>query len=686
VRKFLDTVGACNLQQADVWKNLNVLVQVLPNDDVFPVRAHYPVRGPFGDDDTATIGLNRLTRKQPLWFTLADCLVSKIITGRAPRVICAIRFTPKNIQSNLKPITIAGNSAYQIEPSVDDFYKRLIELRQDIKRQIERASVADQLALKSDQQAIKILANATSYGIFVELNVEDLDEPEVMICHGWRDQPWGVVSAKYEKPGRYFHPLVGALITGGARLMLALAENRALDEGLSWVFCDTDSLAISKPETLDHATFLRRALAVCDWFKPLNPYDEVDAEKSSILQVENVNFCPGREGNVECLEPLYCLAVSAKRYALFNRSPDGGIVIRKASGHGLGHLLAPYDDPDRNERINRIGVEKWQEDLWREIILATIEGHPDNVPLDHLRGFDRPAASRYAATTPNMLGWFRDYNRHRPWVEQVRPFNFLLSLHPKSNVQLAAEDPHSALGRRTKRREPRPAAPYSKDVMVAAANAFDRVTGEPVPQEWLISLGRSLVRYHLHPEAKFWGADYDERGPLYRRRIFSEAIQPIGKEADKLTEREVIGEDDAEIEYDLSPEDRIKLISVIKKAKKEFGLRSLARKAGFSHHRVNDVVRGRPVAGNAVIALSNAAESLRRDADRQKEMNASLLFGLQQRVRDLGRNQVARDLGIDPSNLAKALTGRRRLNSSVKVKLQRYLSSSDSASSTGAKK
>ena len=541
--------------------------------------------------------------------------------------------------------------------------------------------------MESDQQAIKILANATSYGIFVELNVEELDEPEVMTCHGWRDQPWDVVSAKYEKPGRYFHPLVGALITGGARLMLALAERRALDEGLNWVFCDTDSLAISKPESLDRATFLMRALAVCDWFKPLNPYSAIDAEKSSILQIENVNFSPGQEGDMECLEPLYCFAVSAKRYALFNRTPDGHIAIRKASGHGLGHLLAPYDDPEQNERVNGIGVKAWQEDLWREVIVATIEGHPDNVSLDHLRGFDRPAASRYAATNPIMLGWFRVYNRHRPWVEQVHPFNFLLSFHPKSTIQLAADDPHSAVGRRTKRRVPRPAAPYSKDVMVAAANAFDRVSGERVPQEWLISLGRSLVRYHLHPEAKFWGADYDERGALSRRRVLAVAIQPIGKETDKLTEREFIGEDDdAEIEYEFPPEDRIKLISMIKNAKKECGLRTLARRAGVSHNSVNDVVRGRPVAANALIALTNAAESLRRDADRQKEMNASLLFGLQQRVRDLGRNQVARDLGIDPSNLAKALTGRRRLNSSVKVKLQRYLSSSDSASSTGAKK
>ena len=134
------------------------------------------------------------------------------------------------------------------------------------------------------------------------------------------------------------------------------------------MFCDTDSLAIAKPENIDHETFIRRALAVCDWFKPLNPYGEPDSERASILQVEEINYrADGKQGR-EDVEPLYCLAVSAKRYALFNKVKNGSPIIRKASGHGLGHLLAPYDDPERRGRIDEIGVPGWQEDLWCEII------------------------------------------------------------------------------------------------------------------------------------------------------------------------------------------------------------------------------------------------------------------------------------------------------------------------------
>jgi transcriptional regulator with XRE-family HTH domain len=677
VRKFIKSVTLSDLQCADTWKRLNVLVQVLPQDDIFPVRARYPTGSSVENDDaTATIGLNRLTRNKPLWFTLADCLVSKILTGNSSRIVRAIRFTPQQIQNDLKSISIAGNQAYRIDPTTDDFYKRLIELRQDAKARSKTATPAEKATLKSDRQSIKILANATSYGIFVELNVEDLDKPERMICNGWKDKSWEVTSKKFEKPGRYFHPLLGTLITGAARLMLALAEREALNQGLNWVFCDTDSIAIAKPDNLDESIFIKRALSVCDWFKPLNPYDNPNSEKNSILQVEDVNFRLGCEGDLNALEPLYCFAVSAKRYALFNRTTDGNISIRKASAHGLGHLLAPYEDPDRDNRLEHIGVELWQEDVWREIIKSAIDGHPDQVSFEHLPGFDHPAASRFAATTPNGLGWFRGYNASHPEAERVHPFNFLLSLHAKSVVQSAAEDPQKAAGRRSKRREPRPAAPYDKEVLRAVAKAFDRDTGQPVPPEWLISLGRSLVRYHIHPETKFWGADYDERGQLSRRHIFAETIQPIGKEADKLEERETIGDDDAEIEYDLSPEDRAKLISVIKLAKKDYGLRQLSLEAKISHHRINDLIRGIPIPDRVLIALSNSAHSLRRRDAEQKTKQAALLRWLRKHLADENRNSIAQSLGMDPSNLSKVLKGRRRLSAAQLFKLDeiyRYL-------------
>ncbi|MEI0548594.1 hypothetical protein R1N68_28670, partial [Klebsiella sp. 72742] len=89
---------------------------------------------------------------------------------------------------------------------------------------------------------------------------------------------------KQEMPGTFFHPLLATLINGAARLMLAITERLVTDAGLDWAFCDTDSMAIAKPDAMAAATFEEKAEAVVTWFSALNPYD-FDA---SILKIEDV--------------------------------------------------------------------------------------------------------------------------------------------------------------------------------------------------------------------------------------------------------------------------------------------------------------------------------------------------------------------------------------------------------------
>jgi hypothetical protein len=104
------------------------------------------------------------------------------------------------------------------------------------------------------------------------------------------------------------------------------------------------------------------------------------------------------------LVELHCLAISAKRYALFTINADGKPVLRKASAHGLGHLRPPYEDNDAPAHLPRpqrplgeIGVERWQHDLWLKIIEAALAGHPDQVDLSDLANIDEPTLSRYSA-------------------------------------------------------------------------------------------------------------------------------------------------------------------------------------------------------------------------------------------------------------------------------------------------
>ena len=66
--------------------------------------------------------------------------------------------------------------------------------------------------LDAAQMALKILANSTSYGIFFELNVEDLTKPEMALCFSRHEPGFEVKIDQSETPGQYFHPLLATLI------------------------------------------------------------------------------------------------------------------------------------------------------------------------------------------------------------------------------------------------------------------------------------------------------------------------------------------------------------------------------------------------------------------------------------------------------------------------------------------
>ena len=260
---FLAECDLAALQRPETWRKLPTLVCVRPDADIFPVRASY------ANDSIATIGLNYLSSESTFWFTLADCVASKLLTGKAPTVERAIGFKPKRTQRNVSPISIAGNADYQINPARDDFYKRLIHLRRSVKSAASKAGTPEQKAqLNSEQLALKILANATSYGIFIEIHVEDEEEPKPRTIHAGQECFQSKPTSKLEVPGKFFHPLLATLITGAARLMLAITERLALYHGLDWAFCDTDSMAFAVPPENGACapdTFKAKVDDICGW-------------------------------------------------------------------------------------------------------------------------------------------------------------------------------------------------------------------------------------------------------------------------------------------------------------------------------------------------------------------------------------------------------------------------------------
>src|ERR1700731_1005622 len=131
-------------------------------------------------------------------------------------------------------------------------------------------------------------------------------------------------------------------------------------------------------ETLTHLLFARKLLIqliVCDSFSISYKRLFLPSPRCHIGRlVTTPTRIVSRKRNAigsKGLAPLYCLAISSKRYVLFNLDEQGQPIIRKASAHGLGHLMVPYGSEEARPSIpapavplSEIGVERWQYDLW----------------------------------------------------------------------------------------------------------------------------------------------------------------------------------------------------------------------------------------------------------------------------------------------------------------------------------
>ncbi|RIJ66172.1 hypothetical protein D1604_09620 [Brevundimonas sp. LPMIX5] len=649
---LLETIDIETLQSQAIWRELATLVRVLPDGDVFPVRAGY------SDEPQSTIGANHLTGDTALWFTLTDCIASKLATGKAPKVIEAVAYSPGPMQAGLCPVNIAGNPEYRVDPATTDFFKRMIELRQSIKVRRDAASGGERDELEIEQNALKIAANSTSYGMYVEVNVATLTKRHATTIHSSTCDPFDFASDKAEEPGPYFHPLLATLITGAARLMLAITERLVSDHGLQWAFCDTDSMAIARPADMDANEFAARVAAIVDWFSALNPY----AFGGSILNVEKVNFALD---DSKRSEPLFCWAVSAKRYALFNVGEDGAPIMRKVSAHGLGHLRPPYNAdnpavriPSPDDTVLKDGIALWHSDLWFQIVSAALAGHPDQVVLDYHPTLDAPAVSRYGASSPDLLRWFTVWNRGRPYRDQVKPFGFLLAMsgHLKLEDERIVET--NSTERRRSAKRPRPISSYDQDHAKAVASAFDRQSGEPVPATALKSYGETLAQYHIQPESKFLNADYLDRGVTTRRHVRMIATRHIGKESNDWERQAILGWDaEAQPDYGIGNDDRSRLAEALAAFVADVGLAKAATALRTNPARLKSIMTlaggrnaervVRSIATRLPAALETHASACRdRDAERQV---------FREIVGREGLRETARKLGVDPSNLRRKL-------------------------------
>src|SRR5439155_988038 len=121
IRRLINNISLKNCFKPAVWQQFNFFALVQPDNDILPVRTVY-------DGVSQNIGNNYLTSDTPLWFAGCDLIASKIRTGKAPRILRAIRIVPHGKQSGMKSVNLRG-SMVEIDPHKDDLFRKVIEQR-----------------------------------------------------------------------------------------------------------------------------------------------------------------------------------------------------------------------------------------------------------------------------------------------------------------------------------------------------------------------------------------------------------------------------------------------------------------------------------------------------------------------------------------------------------------------------
>lgn len=462
VKCILSRVDLNYLQEKENWKDFVVMVKIRPDEDILPVRMDYK-----GSGTGYNVGINYLSSDSELWYALPDVIASVILTGKVPKIVEAIKFIPVGIQKELRNSQIIG---IDIDPAKDNLVQVLVEKRQKIKNQ-----------MKNRAQAIKILVNSTSYGIFIELNPED--KKSLIQVHGL--DCFETSESRYEKAGNFFHPLLATMITSGSRLFLAMAEAKVKELGSTHAYMDTDSIFVPPGH----------AQEIIDYFQSLSPYN-LDIP---LLKAEKEN--------------MWFYGISSKRYALYTF--ENGIIKfmegeRSFKLHGLGHLTNPFPK----------AVEDWQAEIWEDL-LKFHYGIISELDIEE-KYSNLFAISRLTISTPNVYHRFDKINDGKQWEEKIKPYNFY-----NVGFQTIKENGNPV----------KPLSPFSNDPQSIVYEDFiDYETGEiKEGSHYFKELSKTIIEYANHPESKF---DGDIR-VLQRKHVNADSVVYIGKEANNIDEQEL---------------------------------------------------------------------------------------------------------------------------------------------------
>ena len=583
VRSLLGKMTLDDLFRPEYWRQFNFYARIVPEGDIVPVRSMYDSKS-----GTCNIGLNELHWKESMWVAGPDLIASKLLSGRVPKVEEAFRIIPYGRQIGLRPVRL--RSAILVDPRREDFFTRVIEYRKQNKAD-------DRL-----QYFLKILANGTSYGTYLELNPVRIDpkkRPRITVYSGEHVFEQSAPEM-IEQPGSFYFPLLGALITSGGRLLLAMIERCVLDAGGTYLCCDTDALIIVASEKGGLVQMPDGAppIKALSWsaveqiarrFDSLSPYNR--AIVPHLLRLTDENY---DESGAQ--RQLFALSIAAKRYALYRtkcRRPCCGhsecVTIVDPKAHGL-IFFAPSEERES-------GLPKWWWELWRFLLAVEFKQiiDPDfNVLMVAGRAVDAntacalddqpawislPAMMKMRISTPHYLEQMKG---------KASPFGFVLHPRTRDELKLTLLTPFT---------KNRANWPCSVCINTHDGNSYrvDRLF-----QADVITLGDILCGYIQHPEIKSVGPDGQKcknhtRGLLRRMTIHGGLQQCIGKEVSRFEQGKddfIENIDDVCIHYDGG---RVAANKSLKAEIGARGLRKTTKQTGLDRKTMRAILNGRKV-------------------------------------------------------------------------------------------
>ncbi|MGA2111729.1 MAG: hypothetical protein ABSG98_06210 [Anaerolineales bacterium] len=522
IQRFLETVTPEDLFEPEKWPELNGFARIRSHGDIVPVRARYQLHR-----QTWKIGANPYRSEDPQWYAIADLVASRVRGGPVPNILEAFRLAPGEAQPDLRPVLFAGTLT--IDPAHDDFFKRTVEERAKMRAGLPPYAMAPAGELEAGALALKIIANAGSYGIYAEVNKNDLAQEETRAMNLWsgdggENPAQSLRTSSPEIGGPFFFPPLAALTTAGARLFLALLQQAIESLGASYALCDTDSMFVTfhpdggilaVPEAKAPIRLLTPAdlKSVHERFNRLNPYDR--RVVPSLLKHEYSDY-----------PHLLALSIAPKRYALLTplgdgvQAPEGEVVARSESA--LGAILPTVKDPD------------WIT-AWWEAIARSEQSLP--FPAG-------PLVRKYSVQTWETLRHFRELNRGRPYQEQIKPFNFLLTAQPDPLLATAGGEASPLV------------APFNTDpASWLSLPWYETHTGRPVsitldPERaasaanqavCVETIGAYFTHYRNFKPSEFRLPPGDRPGLLRLRPVRRCSITFIGKESTALAELDEAG-------------------------------------------------------------------------------------------------------------------------------------------------